>query len=113
MVVLPINGGGSIHKPVMVIERLTCGLIHELSEALQCNSRNYLTAASVDLFGTLWSMSMKLGLFIAILSGAAVLLWPRPAYGRRREQVKEDDCASSAIRETDSEIVRDPRDLRA
>ena len=56
---------------------------------------------------------MKLGLFIAILSGAAVLLWPRPAYGRRREQVKEDDCASSTIRETDSEIVRDPRDLRA
>ena len=55
---------------------------------------------------------MKLGFFIAILSGAAVLLWPRPAYGRRREQTGEDGSAASSRDQTDSEIVRDPRDLQ-
>jgi hypothetical protein len=56
---------------------------------------------------------MKLGFFIAILSGTAILLWPRPAYGRRRERTGEDGCAASGRYQTDSEIVRDPRDLQA
>jgi hypothetical protein len=56
---------------------------------------------------------MKLGFFIAILSGAAVLLWPRPAYGRRCEQTGEDGCAASDHHQTVSEIVRDPRDIQA
>jgi len=38
---------------------------------------------------------MKLRLFIAILSGAAVLLWPRPAHGRRHKQTEKDGRVAS------------------
>lgn len=114
----------------MVSERLTGDLIHEVrsypctnkplheggrlrSPNTACNSRNYLTTVSVKSFRTARSLLMNLGFFIAILSGAAVLLWPRPAYGRRRQQTGEDSCAASGRYQTDSEIVRDPQDLQA